>query len=179
MSSAPNRLVEIAPDRLSKEQTLLMEKLVRERGRVPTPFKIWLHSPVLANCLNDLGIYIARGTSLAKSEAEIAVLILAAHWRADYVFAMHRKEAREAGLAVEVIDAIEGNGDSLSIHGALDDRQRCIHRLVRAFTERRTVPDDDFLTAAHELGHAGIADVLALCGYFTSVALAMKLYQVS
>ena len=34
------------------------------------------------------------------------------------------------------------------------------------------------IEAVAALGHPGLADLLAMCGYFTSVALAMNLYRV-
>ena len=98
MAVDPTRLEEIPSDALSPAQALVVLKLMGDRGRVPTPFKVWLHSPVLADRLHDLGSFLANGTSLSLREAKIAILLMAAHWHAEYVFKMQAGEAREAGL---------------------------------------------------------------------------------
>jgi 4-carboxymuconolactone decarboxylase len=172
-----SRIEEIPPEALSATQTAVVTKLVADRGRVPTPFKVWLHSPVLAERLHDLGSYLAGGTSLRKREAKIAILLIATHWRAEYVFKMHAREALDAGLPGEIVDAIAGHREGLDQPRFSDPREQIIYALVRAFTQSAAIDDGIFDEAVHRLGHAGVADLLATCGYFTSVALAMKMYQ--
>jgi 4-carboxymuconolactone decarboxylase len=172
-----SRIEEIPPEALSASQTETLAKLMADRGRVPTPFKVWLHSPVLAERLHDLGRYLAGGTSLRKREAKIAILLIAGHWRADHVFKMHAREALEAGLPAEVVEAIAGYRDGRDQPRFTDPREQATYALVRAFTQSAAIDDGIFADAVHRLGHAGVADLLATCGYFTSVALAMRLYQ--
>jgi len=111
MVAPSSRIAEIPEAELSSAQTEVLRKLMAERGRVPTPFKIWLHSPALADRLHDLGSLLTGETTLSKREAKIAILLIAAHWRAIHVFTMHAREAREAGLPDAVIDAISAGDD--------------------------------------------------------------------
>jgi 4-carboxymuconolactone decarboxylase len=173
------RLEEIPNDALSSAQALVVRKLMSERGRVPTPFKIWLHSPLLADHLHDLGSFLANGTSLSPREAKIAILLMAAHWHAEYVFKMQAREAREAGLPEAVIEAIAGEGEQTSGLHLADPRERAVYQVVHAFTRAAPISDAVFADAVNQLGHPGVAEMLAFCGYFTSVALATRLYRVS
>lgn len=167
-----HRLAEIAPERLSPQQAVVLETLKGNRGRVPTPFKVWLHSPSLAGHLQALGSFLANQVSLTRREAELVILAVAAHWHGDYVFSMHAKEARAAGLTDAVVAAVR-----LNLPADLETaRERTVLELARTFAERGTATDELFARAIEELGRGGVAELLALYGYFTSVSLAMKLH---
>ena len=170
----PNRLAEIQAERLSPQQTTVLETLKGNRGRVPTPFKIWLHSPSLAVHLQALGNFLANEASLTRREAELVILAAAAHWQSDYVFSMHAKEAQAAGLTDAAVEAIRRNSPA----DLETPRERTVLELVRHFAAHVTVGDELFARAIHEFGHNGVAELLALYGYFTSVSLAMKLHDV-
>lgn len=170
-----DRLAEIAPEELSEQQAAVLETLVAGRGRVPTPFKVWLHSAELARHLQSLGNFLAKCTTLSRRELEIVVLTVAAHWKGDYVFAVHAREARAAGLTDEVIDAI-GSNTPVNFTAA---RESTVYALCRSLMEDQPPTDAVFESAVRELGRAGVAEVLALFGYFTSVTLAMKLHRIA
>ena len=173
--SQVSRIAEIPHEQLSAAQAAVLETLLSGRGRIPTPYKVWLHSPELAKHLQALGTFLASRTSLTRREAEIVILTAAAHWNGEYVFAMHTREARAVGLTDEIVRNISENGASLFE----SDREQAVFELVRGFTTGQPAPDRLFEVAVRELGHAGVAELLALFGYFTSVSLAMKLYRVT
>lgn len=166
------RLPPIAPEALSAEQRAVLDVVQGTRGRIPTPYRVWIHSPQLARRLQPLGSFLSGGTSLGKAEIEIAVLFLARHWCADYMFAVHAREAHEADLEDGVIAAL----DAGTVPVLADPRQASVYAVVAALAETGIPSDAVFDAAVSALGHNGIAELLALCGYFTSVGLAMKLY---
>ena len=63
---------------------------------VPTPFHILLESPELASLTQALGAFCRYRTALGPRLSELLVLIIAAHWEAEYEFAVHAPEARKA-----------------------------------------------------------------------------------
>jgi 4-carboxymuconolactone decarboxylase len=178
MVAPSSRIADIPEAELSSSQSEVLRKLMAERGRVPTPFKIWLHSPALADHLHDLGNLLTRETSLSKREAKIAILLIAAHWRAVNVFTMQARVAREAGLPDVVIDAISAGDDWTHARDHTTARECAVYKVVRGLSSLEPVSDAVFDQAVAALGHPGLADLLAMCGYFTSVALAMNLYGV-
>ena len=117
-AETPGRLAQIAPEALSEQQAAVLEKLVAGRGRIPTPYTVWLHSAELAQHLQSLGNFLAQRTTLSQREVEIVVLTVAAHWKGDYVFAAHAREARAAGLTADVIDAIGSNAQGSFTEGS-------------------------------------------------------------
>lgn len=169
-----SRLAEIAPERLSPLQAAVLETLKGNRGRVPTPYKVWLHSPELAERLQALGSFLAKQTSLTRREAELVILTVAAHWKGEYVFTAHAKEARAAGVDDCLIEAIRQNRrETLGV-----PREQTVLDVARSLAESGAPPDELFERAVRDLGHTGVAELLALYGYFTAVSLAMKLYGV-
>lgn len=170
-----NRLAEIPADQLSAAQAAVLERLLGGRGRIPTPYKVWLHSAELAEHLQTLGTFLASRTSLTRREAEIVIMTAAAHWKGEYVFGAHAREAKAAGLTGEVIHAIRAAGPV-----RLDSpREQTLFDLVNSFAAGKPASDELFAAAVREFGHAGVAETLALFGYFTSVSLAMTLYRVT
>ena len=168
-----SRIVDIPADQLSPAQAAVLEKLSEGRGRIPTPYKVWVHSAELAEHLQALGTFLASRVSLTRREAEIVILAAAAHWNGDYVFRAHAREAKSVGLTDEVINATRTN-DTVRLDSP---REQVLFDLVKSFVGG-TAPDELFALAVRELGHGGVAETLALFGYFTSVSLAMKLYRV-
>jgi len=175
MTAPQNRIPELSPATLNAEQQSVIEAVASARGRIPTPYKIWIHSPELARHMKALGAFLSASTSLSKREIEIAVLFLAQRWKADYMFTVHACEARKAGLSDAVIDALQHDRPPL----VTDTREQAVHALMAALVEPGTPSNTIFAACVDTLGHAGVAELLALCGYFTSVGLAMKLYGVS
>ena len=77
-------------DLLDEQRRAVAEKVIGERGRLPSPYRVWLSSPVLAERVHPLGQFLAHQTSLSKAEAEIAILSAARHCGGRYVLPASR-----------------------------------------------------------------------------------------
>jgi 4-carboxymuconolactone decarboxylase len=61
----------------------------------------------------------------------------------------------------------------------LDDaHERAVHRFAAALVAGAKLADADFAAIEAARGRDGIAEVLVLLGYYTSVCLAMKVHEV-
>jgi len=171
---APGRLPPVDEAHLDDERRAVIQQVAAGRGRIPTPYRVWVASPALARRLHPLGQYLAGLTSLTKPEAEIVILSAARRWGGDYVLAVHAREADDAGLDASVVAAIAAG------HAAepADPRQRAVADMMAALGSDSTPPDGIFDAAVAMLGHGGVAEALALAGSFTAIALAMKMYAV-
>ena len=169
-----NRLLELPPEKLSPEQTAVFNRLVAGRGRILGPYKIWIHSPTVADGMEHIGTFLNKKSSLATREVEIGILVIAQHWDADYVRQAHIKAGKAAGLTQETIDAIlAGRDPKLS-----DPHERAVHRFAASLVGGAKLPDAEFAEIEKTIGRAGVAEVLVLLGYYTSVALGMKVHEV-
>lgn len=172
---AMNRILDIPDDRRTPEQSAIIERLIARRGKLLTPYKVWIHSPRLAGAMEDLGTFLNKQGTLTHREVEIGILVIATHWDADYVRQAHIREGRNAGLSREAIDAIcAGHDPKLS-----DPHERAVYTFAAALAAGSKLTDAEFGDIEKVLGRAGIAEVLVLLGYYTSVALAMKVHDVA
>jgi len=76
------------------------------RGAVPPPVHVWLNSPGLAEHAHKLGAHVRFGTVFTPKQTEIAILVTARYWTAQFEWAAHVRLALKAGLPQDVIDAI-------------------------------------------------------------------------
>jgi 4-carboxymuconolactone decarboxylase len=169
-----NRILEIPPEKLTPEQTTIFDQLTAGRGRILGPYKIWIHSPPVASGMERIGTFLNKRSSLSKREVEIAILVIAQHWQADYVRQAHIREGKAAGLAPEAIETILAGGEP----ALADAHERAVHRFAAALVSGAKLSDAAFAEIETMLGRNGIAEVLALLGYYTAVALAMKVHEV-
>jgi 4-carboxymuconolactone decarboxylase len=170
-----SRLIELPPEKLTEEQTAIFHRLVEGRGRILGPYKIWIHSPVVADGMERLGTYLNKRSSLSPREVEMTIVMIARHWQSDYVVQAHLREGRRVGLSGDILDdLIAGGAPSLE-----DAHERGVYRLADALIRGINLSDDQFGEIESAIGRPGIAEVLVLIGYYTSVALGMKIHGVS
>jgi 4-carboxymuconolactone decarboxylase len=170
----PSRILEIAPDQLSDQQKAGIAALLKGRGRLLAPYKVWLYSPTLMQAMEQLGTFLNKQSSLSEREVELGICLIAQHWMGEYVFAAHAKRCLELGVPPAAIDAIRRNEPP-----ALDSpRERAICEIARVAQEPGPGPDASFDGALDALGREGLAETLCLFGYYSAVAIAMKLHRV-
>jgi 4-carboxymuconolactone decarboxylase len=169
-----NRILEIPPEKLTSEQKTVFEQLTAGRGRILGPYKIWIHSPTVASGMEHIGTFLNKHASLSKREVEIGILVISQHWQADYVRQAHIREGKAAGLTQETIDAILAGRDPK----LTDPHERAVHKFAAALVGGGKLSDAEFAEVEKILGRPGIAEVLVLLGYYTSVSMAMKMHEV-
>src|SRR5215469_11060893 len=169
-----NRLIDIPPGELTPEQKTVFDNLTAGRGRILGPYKVWIHSPTVAAGMESIGTHLNKRGTLSTREVEIGILVIAQHWDANYVRQAHIKAGKAAGLTDAIIAALLAGRDPL----LADPHERAVHRFAAALVAGAKLGDAEFAEIEKVLGRDGIAEVLVLLGYYTSVALAMKVHDV-
>jgi 4-carboxymuconolactone decarboxylase len=169
-----NRIQEIPPEKLTSAQAKVFEQLTAGRGRILGPYKIWIHSPTVASGMEHIGTFLNKRSSLSTREVEIGILVIAQHWQGEYVKQAHIRAGKEAGLTPETIDAILAGKDPK----LTDPHERAVHRFAASLVSGAKLSDAEFAEIEKVLGREGVAEVLVLLGYYTSVALGMKVHEV-
>jgi 4-carboxymuconolactone decarboxylase len=174
--NSPVRYRELERDELSAQQKALFDSIASTRGGVvPTPFHVLAESPELASLTQALGAFCRYRTGLSPRLSELAVLITAAHWGADYEFDVHAPEALKAGIAQPVIDALrEGKAPSLD-----DDDSRLIYEFATTFYATRDVPDRLFADAVARFGRRRVVELAGVLGYYSGLAMLLRIFRVS
>ena len=174
MTDEPVRILEIPEDKLTAEQKKVFDDLVAGRGRLLTPYKIWIHSPELAAAMETIGTFLNKKGALTEREVELTIVIIATHWQGDYVHAAHVKRCLELGYPEAAMDTIKAGGTP----DLPDAREKAVFDLCRISMAPGGGSDEVYDRAAALLGRDGLAEVLALLGYYSAVGMAMKLHRV-
>jgi 4-carboxymuconolactone decarboxylase len=174
MVEGPTRILEIPEDNLTAEQKKVFDDLVAGRGRLLTPYKIWIHSPKLAAAMETIGTFLNKRGSLTEREVELTIVIIATHWQGAFVQHAHVKRCLELGYPQAAMDAIMA-GRTPDLPNA---REKAVYDLCQIAMAPGGGSDEVYDRAAKLLGRDGLAEVLALLGYYSAVAMAMKLHRV-
>lgn len=170
------RYRELKRDELSAEQKALFESIASTRGGVvPTPFHVLAESPPLASLTQALGAFCRYRTGLSPRLSELAVIITAAHWGADYELAVHAPEALKAGVPQAVIDALrEHRTPSFE-----DEESRLIYAFASTFYATHEVPDALFEEAVGRFGRRRVVELAGVLGYYSGLAMLLRIFRVA
>ena len=93
------RIAEIPRDSMSSAQKTVFDEIAGgPRGGVRGPFLPLLNSPVLADKVQKLGQFVRYECSIPWKLRELAILVTAFHWKAQYEWFAHESEAIKAGI---------------------------------------------------------------------------------
>ncbi len=170
------RYAELTLDEMSAEQREAYHYLMNgPRGRLPGPYKVWVHNPKLVHAADPLGRHFTEGNySLTEREREIAVVVTTAKWNSDYPAAAHEKRGRDVGLPAAAVEAMTA-GLPASFE---DPREHVVYEMAISLVNNRLISQGLHDRAIALLGHPGISDVITLIGYYTAVSLTMNFYAV-
>jgi len=143
------------------------------RGTVPWIFHLYLNSPELASRVQQLGAFCRYGTSLPPRLSELAILIAAHHWEAEYEWSIHTCEARKAGWSDDVIDAIEAGRRP----AFRDPDAELVYDFSTEFFRLNDVPDALFASAVERFGRATTVELAGVLGYYSMLAIAIRIFR--
>ena len=181
-----NRLSPVDCSNLSPEQKELYDSIASgqrakkrkslfdEHGNLTGPFNAFLHNPALGKHWSAIGETLRFRSRLDKRLFELAILIIAVHWRSGHEWAAHSALARAEGLSDDVIDTLR--------HGhrpvfARDDEQ-IIHDFVRELVHERHVGDTAYAEAVALIGEDQIVELVNTCGYYIALAAMLNAFDV-
>jgi len=180
MSAAEPRLVPLCPDQLDAAQRRLYDAVLasprgqggarrmvlRGDGTLTGPFDAWLRTPVLGEHLERVGMALRTDTVLPAAAREVAVLVVARAWSADFEWCVHGLIARGEGVPESAIDAI-GHGR----RPALDDPAwQAAHDVASELVDRRRLAPDTLEHARDALGERALVEVVTLVGFYQLVS---------
>ena len=128
---------------MTPEQKQLTDHILNsERKSMGGPFNALLRSPEMGDLAQQLGAYIRFRTSLPHRLNEMAIIMTARVWTAQYEWYAHKTLALEAGLNPAIVDAIAEGKRPASMQPDEEARLQLLHGAARhQARHRRDVPD--------------------------------------
>jgi 4-carboxymuconolactone decarboxylase len=169
------RMPEITLEKMTPAQRGIAEAIMGgPRGRMSGPFNAWLRSPELADRLQKVGEYVRFHTSLDKRINEMAILMTAQAWGAQYEWYAHAPLALKAGLDPAIISAI-GAGRKPD---SMKDDEAIVWEFTTQLRRDHSVDDAIYAKALEKFGEQGIVDLIAVNGYYDVVSMTLNVAHV-
>lgn len=137
------------------------------------PYRAYIHSPELASRLSALSDYLRWNSSLPPRLSELAILITAREWTAQYEWFAHYPLALKGGLDPQVADAIAAGKRP----DGMKDDEAALYDLATALYRDRKVPDLVYKAALEKFGERGIMDIIGIIGYYDLVSMTLITMQ--
>lgn len=135
-----------------------------------SPFNVWNRRPELAERLQKVGEYVRFKSSMPARLNEFAILIVARKWNAQYEWFAHHRLAMAAGLDPAIAEDLK--------HGRRPSQMKADERVVYDFVtelmDHHGVGDANYRRAVDAFGEQGVADLIAVSGYYVLVAMTVN-----
>jgi 4-carboxymuconolactone decarboxylase len=139
-------------------------------GTVGSPFNVFLRSPELGDSLQRAGTYIRFKSSLGLRLNEMAILMVARQWTAQYEWLAHHRLAMQAGLDPKIAEDIANNRRP----SGMKADEEILYNFVRELLDTRQVSDGVYKAALEKFGENGVMDLIGCVGYYTLVAMVLN-----
>lgn len=168
------RITTPTKDTLTPEQKPVWESIAGSgRSGVGGPFLPLLTSPEACSRVERLGAFLRFDCSVPVRLRELAILVIGAHWKAEYEWFAHAPIAERQGVPPAVIAAI-GTGAAPPFD---DDADRAVHAFVREVLTTGNAGDAAFAAVQALLGDKGAVELTALVGYYSLLAFQLNVFQ--
>lgn len=183
-----SRISYITPDSFTEAQQCLFksitdskrgegrapEELLNSEGGMSGPFNAWLRSPVLGDAAQRVGETVRFESALPPQLRELAILIVAAKWKAQYEWWAHERIARREGLDERVIENVKAETRS----DFSNPTEAVVYNFARELLDEHRVSDNLYDEAVELLGEAGVVELVILLGYYTLVSMTLNVFEV-
>lgn len=164
-----------APDQMTEAQRRLADAILSgPRGSLDGPFRAWLHAPELGDRLQRVGEQLRFHPILPPALKEFAILITACVWRASFEWYAHYAMALTAGMdppkLAPLLDGVRPDG--------MTEDEAAVYDFATGLHRDRQVSDEVYRRVVERFGTEGAVELIALCGYYTLVAMTLNVAQV-
>jgi 4-carboxymuconolactone decarboxylase len=165
------RFKPLSLDEMAPEQRRVAESIVAgPRKALGGPFSALIYSPETGDRAQKLGEQVRFHNSLPDKLKELAILVVARHWTAQYEWYVHQRLALAAGLNPTVAaDIAAGKRPA-----GLQADERAIYDFAAELLETKEVRDATFKAVADRFGEKGVVDLICTLGYYGLVSMVLN-----
>ena len=165
------RMSQIPLDKMTPAQRSVADAIMSgPRKGMNGPFNAWLRSPELADRLQKVGEYVRFKTSIPPRLNELAILVTARAWTAQYEWYAHYQYAVKAGLPPAVADDIAAGKRP----SKMESDEAIVYDFTRELIDTKQVSDANFNAMKDKFGERGVVDLVGLVGYYHIVSMLLN-----
>jgi len=163
----PPRFPKVTMEQLNPEQQAgAAEVLKQSSAGLGGPYGMLIKSPELLRRYLLMTEYLRQKTSLPHRLNEMAILLEARLWDAQYEWWAHEPLARKAGVPDAVIEDIRAGKRP----GMMQPDEAIVYDVVTEILNKRQLSDDTFARAKQILGEQQVVDLVAVTGFYVMVS---------
>jgi 4-carboxymuconolactone decarboxylase len=161
------RFPQPAMEQLTPEQQVVAAEVLKQSSAgLGGPYGMLIKSPELLKRYLTMTEYLRQKTSLPHRLNEMAILLEARIWDAQYEWWAHEPLARKAGLSDAIIaDIREGKRPA-----SMQPDEAVVYDVVTQLLNKKQLPDDTFGRATQILGEQQTIDLIAVTGFYVMVS---------
>lgn len=169
------RIAPLDPEKLNPRQREVYDAIASSpRGVVRGPLAVWLNRPELADLAQSLGRYCRYDTLLPPNLSELAILVTARVWNAEFEWQAHKKIALSAGVSPAVVEAIRLN----KTPEFSNPDEELVYRFSLSAQRDRQVDKALFDEAVLRFGKEAIVDLTGFLGYYGLISMTINVFDV-
>jgi 4-carboxymuconolactone decarboxylase len=149
-----------------EQQAVAAEVLKQSSAGLGGPYGMLIKSPELLKRYLLMTEYLRQKTSLPHRLNEMAILLEARLWDAQYEWWAHEPLARKAGLSDAIIEDIRAGKRPRS----MQPDEAIVYDVVTELLNKRQLSDDTFGKAKQILGEQQVVDLVAVTGFYVMVS---------
>jgi 4-carboxymuconolactone decarboxylase len=149
-----------------EQQAVASEVLKQSSAGLGGPYGMLIKSPELLKRYLMMTDYLRQKTSLPHRLNEMAILLEARIWDAQYEWWAHEPLARKAGLSDSIIGDIRDGKRPAS----MQPDEAIVYDVVTELLNNRQLSDDTFGKARQILGEQQVVDLVAVTGFYVMVS---------
>jgi len=170
------RFAPLRPDQLSEEQKAWADSITappRKANFANPPYRAYIRAPELAKRVIPLSDYVRWNTSLPPRLSELAILITAREWTAQYEWHAHYPLAIKGGLDPKIAaDIAAGKRPD-----GMKADEAAVYDLAKELYRDKTVSDATYKAARDQFGERGIMEIISIIGYYDLVSMTLITMQ--
>jgi 4-carboxymuconolactone decarboxylase len=164
-----DRFQPLTYEQMTLEQKKMTDIAVAQRGTGGS-FNISVRDPDGGQLFFDMGDRVRFHMSVPDKLKELAIILTARYWGAQFEWLAHRRAAVQAGLSEDKVKAIAEGRRPV---GMAADEEAVYNFITELFTTRQA-SDAAFVAVKGVAGERGVVDLIVSAGYYQAVSMLMN-----
>lgn len=162
-------------EQLPENDRTHFDAIMTSRGRVAPPYSYFLNAPDIASRMEQTLYFSRFMTGIDKTIQELAICTLARELNAEFEWAAHSREAVEAGVRAEAVQAVR---NKTAPEGLTANEATVVTYVQQLLRPPYRISDAAYDAFQKLLGPEHIAQMTCILGAYSMLAVAMNAFAI-
>ncbi len=164
-----DRFKPLTYEQMTPEQRKMTDKAVAQRGTGGS-FNISVRDPDGGQLFFDMGDRVRFHMSVPDKLKELAIILTARDWGAQFEWLAHRRAAVQAGLSEDKVMAIAEGSRPVGMSAD----EEAVYNFITELFKTKQASDATFAAVENVAGERGVVDLIVSSGYYQAVSMFMN-----